>query len=116
MQTCIAEQADGGVAAVGVIGAIRCPTKVCLQTVKRGCHRADHFALGGLFYELRQDRTVANAIGREFHGAAICRRQHHIAPPSDLAWRISVGEQGEKLPTVSRAQVQANAIASHAVR
>jgi hypothetical protein len=44
---------------------------------------------------------------------AICRRQHDLGSPDNLARRVSVGEQSLKLPTVGGVQIQTNVIASH---
>jgi hypothetical protein len=46
--------------------------------------------------------------------AAIRRRQHDLGPPSDLARRTSIGEQGLNLLTVSGAKVKADVIPSYA--
>ncbi len=76
---------DGGVAAAGVVGPVRCPATVCMQTVRGGGHGADLFALGDLVEQPWQDRAVAVAAGGEFHGADVrsggIHGQMDLAPP-----------------------------------
>jgi len=46
--------------------------------------------------------------------AAVCRRQHNLGPPDELARSVAVGDQSMKLSAVGGAKVKVDVIASHA--
>jgi len=46
--------------------------------------------------------------------AAVCRRQHDLGPPDELARSVAVGQKSLKLSTVGGAKAKADVIASHA--
>ena len=62
---------DGGVAAAGVTGPVRCPATVCLQPVRGGGHGADLFTPGDLVQPIWQNRAVTVAAGGGIVGRGV---------------------------------------------